>query len=222
VKLKATISCAPCKKKECRDGKDCFAVAERHGQLYEDDRIARLHQSASAIEARHYCKETRLGEVILFAKDLGCRRVGLAFCIGLALEAEIIERILSRHFEVVSVCCKTSGIAKESQELERIHAENEQEVMCNPAGQAELLNEAETDLNVLCGLCVGHDAIFSMISEAPVTTLVAKDRLLAHNPLGAVYNLYTRRKLLEQDLVRNAHEQTNPLNGSSVTDANVS
>ena len=106
--------------------------------------------------------------------------------------------------------------------MERIRPENVTEVMCNPAGQAELLNEAETDLNILCGLCVGHDAIFSMISTAPVTTLVAKDRLLAHNPLGAVYNLYTRRKLLAQDLGQSDHEQTNPLNGSSVTDANVS
>jgi uncharacterized metal-binding protein len=48
---------------------------------------------------------------------------------------------------------------------------------------------------VLCGLCVGHDAIFSMCSEAPVTTLIAKDRVLAHNPAGAIYSRYFRRTL---------------------------
>ena len=189
--------CASCEAKVCwEDGEDCFAAAERHRLLYEDGTIARLHKSASAIEARHYCKEPRLGEVILFAKELGCRTVGLAFCVGLAFEAEVVEEILSRHFDVVSVCCKTSGIAKGLLGLEQIDPEKDNEIMCNPAGQAELLNEAGVDLSILCGLCVGHDAIFGMLSKAPVTTLIAKDRVLAHNPVGGVYSQYTRRRLL--------------------------
>ncbi len=191
-----TPRCAPCEVKECRSGKDCFAAAERDRSLYEDERIGRLHQSSSAIEARHYCNEPRLREVILFAEELGCRRVGLAFCIGLASEAQVIEEILSRHFDVVSVCCKTSGIAKKTMGLERIDTSNDKEAMCNPTGQAELLNEAGTDLNILCGLCVGHDAIFGMTSKAPVTTLIVKDRVLAHNPIGAVYSQYIRKRLL--------------------------
>ena len=65
-------------------------------------------------------------------------------------------------------------------------------MICNPAGQAELMNSAGTDLNILCGLCVGHDAVFGMRSNAPVTTLIAKDRVLAHNPAGAVYSRYSR------------------------------
>jgi uncharacterized metal-binding protein len=64
--------------------------------------------------------------------------------------------------------------------------------MCNPAGQAQLLNEAETQLNIICGLCVGHDAIFAKLSDAPVTTLIAKDRVLAHNPAAAIYCQYIR------------------------------
>ena len=39
---------------------------------------------------------------------------------------------------------------------------------------------------MLVGLCVGHDSLFIKYSEAPVTTLVTKDRVLAHNPV-AVY-----------------------------------
>ena len=34
-----------------------------------------------------------------------------------------------------------------------------------------------------------------MNCPGPVTTLVAKDRLLAHNPLGAIYSRYWKRKL---------------------------
>jgi len=190
-----TTDCASCETRLCRDGEDCFAVSEEHRSLYEDGQTVRLHKGASAIEARHYCKEPRLAEVILFAKELGIRKVGLAFCIGLASEAAVIEKILARHFDVVSVCCKVGGIAKRTLGLESIDSQNENEVMCNPAGQAELLNEAGTELNILCGLCVGHDAVFGKASKAPATTLIVKDRVLAHNPIGVVYCQYLRRRL---------------------------
>ena len=170
-------------------------MSEDQRSLYKDEETARLHRGASAIEARHYCREPRLAEVILYAEELGLRKVGLAFCIGLASEATVIERILARHFDVVSVCCKVGGISKSMFGLERIDAQRPTEVMCNPAGQAQLLNDAGTELNILCGLCVGHDAVFSMTSRAPVTTLIVKDRVLAHNPIGAVYCQYVRRRL---------------------------
>lgn len=32
--------------------------------------------------------------------------------------------------------------------------------MCNPIMQAKLLNKAKTNLNVVVGLCVGHDSLF--------------------------------------------------------------
>ena len=36
------------------------------------------------------------------------------------------------------------------------------------------------------GLCVGHDSLFFRHSAGLATTLVAKDRVLAHNPVGAL------------------------------------
>jgi len=191
----AAPRCAACQTRECAGGKDCFGDAERHRALYEDERIVRLHRAASAIEARHYCKEPRLREIMLFAREMGYRRLGLAFCIGLAAEAEIVADILGQEFEVVSVCCKVAGLDKKDLGLQQIRPEDPRETMCNPAGQAAVLNEAGTELNVLCGLCVGHDAIFGMCSRAPVTTLIAKDRVLAHNPVGAIYSRYIRRTL---------------------------
>ena len=184
--------CAQCEKKDCRDGKDCFLQSENHKQLYQDNQIAELHRTASSVEGKYYGQETRLGETILFAKELRYKKVGMAFCIGLSEEAAIIEAILSKHFKVVSVCCKVCGIDKRDFTLQQI-ASQAKEVMCNPAGQAHLLNEAGTQLNILCGLCVGHDAIFARISKVPVTTLIAKDRVLAHNPAAAVYCQYIRK-----------------------------
>lgn len=188
--------CSRCNSKECRDGKDCFSKADDHKQLYHDEKIAELHRVASAIEGRYYSSRTRLGEIILFAEKLGYKRIGLAFCIGLNQEARIVEEILSKHFDVVSVCCKVGGIDKKNFNLTQISKDSD-EVMCNPAGQARLLNDADTQLNVLCGLCVGHDAIFSKVSNAPVTTFIVKDRVLAHNPAAALYCQYIRKRFDE-------------------------
>jgi uncharacterized metal-binding protein len=69
--------------------------------------------------------------------------------------------------------------------------------MCNPIGQATLLDAEGCDLNIILGLCVGDDTLFIKHSKAPVTVMAVKDRVLAHNPLGALYTsrqIYTRLK----------------------------
>ena len=50
------------------------------------------------------------------------------------------------------------------------------------------MNAEKTELNIVMGLCVGHDSLFNKYSEALVTTLVVKDRVLGHNPAAALYN----------------------------------
>ena len=195
--MNKTPRCARCESKECSDGKDCFGAADRHRALYDDPKLRELHRAATAIEGRHYLEAVRLEEIILFGREIGAERIGLAFCVGLSEEAEVVDEILGRHFDVVSVCCKACGIDKADLELEQID-ENRRESICNSIGQAELLNDAGTGLNVICGLCVGHDAVFSMRSKAPVTTLIAKDRVLAHNPAGAIYCRYLRRRFEDE------------------------
>lgn len=185
--------CARCDGKECRNGKDCFCLSQEHAEMYGDEEIGSLHSAATAIEAAHYGRKNRLAEIIEFAKHLGCERIGLAFCIGLADEARVIEAIFAKQFDVVSVCCKVCGIDKKQLNLSYVR-EVDRESMCNPAGQADLLNLAGSELNILCGLCVGHDAIFSRVSCAPVVTLIAKDRVLGHNPAAAIYSQYIRRE----------------------------
>ncbi len=45
-----------------------------------------------------------------------------------------------------------------------------------------------------------NDSLFYKYSKALVTTLVAKDRVLAHNPAGALYQTGSYyRKLMEDD-----------------------
>ena len=71
--------------------------------------------------------------------------------------------------------------------------------MCNHIMQARLLNNAITDLNVVIGLCVGHDSLFYIYSDAYVTTLVTKDRVTGNNPVAALYtaNSYYNKKFFK-------------------------
>lgn len=194
------MNCAGCKQKECYKGKNCTKIAEEVKAAYKGDDLKSL-KVATSIESRYYMKKTRIEELIIYAEEIGYKKLGVAFCIGLQKEAEIICDVLSKHFDVSSVCCKVCGIDKSQFELERLHTvedaetETEVEAMCNPIGQAKILNEEKTDLNIILGLCIGHDILFTKYSEAPVTTLAVKDRVLAHNPLGAIYSAYYQKKI---------------------------
>jgi uncharacterized metal-binding protein len=120
----------------------------------------------------------RVQETCEFARKMGYKKIGVAFCIGLHKEALSLMQILkAQGFEVISVACKAGG---------KIHI-GEFESMCNPIAQAMILNDEKTDFNILVGLCVGHDSLFLKYSKAYCTVLVAKDRVLGHNPVAALY-----------------------------------
>jgi uncharacterized metal-binding protein len=70
--------------------------------------------------------------------------------------------------------------------------------MCNPLLQAEVLNEENTEFNVMLGLCVGHDALFLRHARALTTVFAVKDRLTGHNPLAALYTSRTYHSRLHR------------------------
>lgn len=158
----------------------------RQASIQEADCYANRHQRPYVMQPT----KTRIEEICEFAGRMGYRRLGLAFCMGLAHEAGLVESILrDRDFEVVSVACKAGRTPKRFLDLapEETIRQDDGESMCNPVFQARLLNEEKTELNVLLGLCVGHDSLFFRYAEAPTTVLAVKDRVTGHNPLAAVY-----------------------------------
>jgi len=192
------MKCALCKTKECyTKGKDCSGKRNDLITRLKDEDIE-IMKKAAKIEAKYYMKAPRIKELIEFCKTMEFKRLGIAFCIGLAEEAKVLHEILEKKFEVFSVCCKVCGIDKSLLKLEKIHKNKEFEAMCNPVAQALILNEYNTDLNIIVGLCIGHDILFSKYSKAPITTLVVKDRLLAHNPLGAIYSGYYKKLIVPE------------------------
>jgi uncharacterized metal-binding protein len=189
-----------------RGGKGCPTLVSAAGvaeanRAYQDPEVHEFARQASIQEAECYANrgrqpyvmqptKTRIVEIGEFARKMGYQRLGLAFCIGLAHEAELAAEVFKEWgFEVVSICCKAGRTPKELIGLtddQKIRI-GEDEAMCNPIFQARLLNEQGTDFNVLLGLCVGHDSMFLKYAEAPCTVLAVKDRVTGHNPLAALY-----------------------------------
>jgi uncharacterized metal-binding protein len=173
------------------------ATLPRYLDGHEDARIARV---AAEVEGLCYqraeggavhARWTRVEDTIAFARLMGYRRIGIGTCVGLLEETRRLEQILkAQDLEPVSVCCKVGSVDKVSAlgipDAEKVRP-GTFEPACNPIAQAEILNEVGTDLNVIVGLCVGHDALFARHSKAPVTTLVVKDRVTGHNPAAVLY-----------------------------------
>jgi uncharacterized metal-binding protein len=154
---------------------------------YEEGRNKEIMIASAEVEYEGYCQWTRVQEIMEFARKIGARKIGIANCIGLINEARIFAKILRANgFEPYAVICKVAGQAKSSMGIPP-QCEEIGPAMCNPILQARLLNQAGTDLNVVIGLCVGHDSLFYRYSEAYVTTLVTKDRVTGNNPAAALY-----------------------------------
>lgn len=157
---------------------------------YECPETRTVSREAAVVEAEGYCRWTRLEEIVQFAMRMGFRKLGIANCISFVDHAHVLSGILESHgFEVVSVACKTGSIPKEELGLgehEKVRP-GQFEALCNPVAQAELLNAHGCEFNVVMGLCVGHDSLFFRHAKALTTVLVAKDRVLGHNPVAALH-----------------------------------
>ena len=175
-------------KGESEDAKIAFVAARVEGLCYQPI------PGSDVVNARW----TRVEDTIAFAKLMGYQRIGMATCIGLLDESEKLAAILTAQgFTPLSVCCKAGSIDKKELGL----AEEDKvrpgtfEPACNPIAQAEICNNMGTDMNIIVGLCVGHDMLFNKHSKAPVTTLIVKDRVTGHNPIAVLYgqNFYYKR-----------------------------
>jgi uncharacterized metal-binding protein len=205
--------CAKCaaKVRICRDPsgegpafcptKNLPSLIEQTVKEYDNQGIREFARRASIQESECYINrhikpyvlhpvKPRVQEICEFSAKMGYKKLGIAFCAGLPAEARYLTNILEvQGFEVASVMCKVGCTPKEAiglREEEKIKI-GEFESMCSPIVQAAILNEARTDFNILVGLCVGHDSLFFKYSEAFTTVLVAKDRVLGHNPAAALY-----------------------------------
>jgi len=199
----------------CPSETDQEIISSSFQRYLGDDEDAKLARVAAQVEGLCYqpipgsdavnARWTRVEDTIALAKLMGYQKIGIATCIGLLEETNKLSEILvAQGLEAFSVCCKSGSIDKLElglQENEKVRPETF-EPACNPIAQAQLLEKAETDMNLIVGLCVGHDMLFSKYSKAPVSTIVVKDRVTGHNPAAVLYgqNFYFKR-LQKQEVI---------------------
>lgn len=212
------LSCTDCGVYNCRYGDKKFPgfclttkdngdhpinddIEEIKHKLQGDNQDAIVARASAQVEGLFYGKLTRVEEIIEFANRIGAKKIGIATCAGLIEEAKIFAEILTvKGIDHYSTICKVGGVDKAEigiKEEHKIHP-GSYEAMCNPILQARILNYHKTDLNVIVGLCVGHDSLFIKYSDALVTTLVTKDRVTGHNPVAALYTAHSYYKRLLQ------------------------
>ncbi len=177
---------------------------------YGEDAVKKLYVPATVTEKEAYDHvrgvvmgvRPRVKELAEFARLLGFERIGVAFCAGLRDEASRVVRFLQgQGFTVASAVCKCGAVDKSKLGVDKKHKigdPQEFESACNPILQAALLSDANVEVNVIVGLCIGHDMLFTMNSKAPVTTLIVKDRVLGHNPVIALYSSYHKMTIESQ------------------------
>ncbi len=122
--------------------------------------------------------KSRLQELISFAKLSGFQRLGIANCIAVQPYAEKLSELLrAAGFDVFILGCRDSNF--DGREI----SEEMTGPCCDPISQAEYLNNAHTDFNIMVGLCLGHELIFQRHSHAEFTTFLVKDLATNHRTI---------------------------------------
>lgn len=192
--MKSVYTCAVCPKKPCARGegnfpKNCPTVEENDiiemavEKYKKDETIHKIMNFANTLpRTKDGELRSRTEEIIEFIKQMDFKKIGIAFCYSMEKEAKKFAKMLEMFdLTIVPVCCKVGSI--DIKDIDINKKSDKFVATCNPITQAEIMNKENTELNVVVGLCVGHDILFNKFSNALVTTLVAKDRKYDHCPI---------------------------------------
>ena len=209
TKSKQMLTCDVCNEAPCLqaypDGIPAYCPATKYGNLLEKAKkeylkpdIRKLFVASRKITRIGYCKWPRIKEAIEYAKELGLKKIGLAACVGTLREAkQIAELFKGAGFDVIVIGCHIGGVHEKEHGVPEEYW-SRYATTCNPIAQAQIMNDEGTELNFTVGLCIGHDALFNKYSNAPVTALVVKDRVTAHNPAAILFCGYFRGPLWQE------------------------
>jgi uncharacterized metal-binding protein len=162
-----------------RETKDRYALPENQAVIQGWSDL--MNKILDPEKPREKFSWTRVDEVMEYAKLRAMTRLGIASCYALLPESKLLSDILEGNgFDVVSVSCLCGEVNPKEMGMPG-------NIFCNPIMQAEVLNREKTELNLMVGLCVGHDILFLRHCKGETTPLVVKDRALGHNPVAALY-----------------------------------
>jgi len=169
---------------------------ETTGKAYAKPEVVDLYKAACVVGAVNDGYRPRIEEAVHFAQQMGYAKIGFAVCTAFSSELAIIAKLFENAgMEVIAAGCAIGRVSAEARGLPELGKYLNSG--CNPLAQAAILNTEETQLNFILGLCMGHDILFTQHSEAPVSTLIVKDRLMGNNPAAALYGYHARRSLFK-------------------------
>jgi uncharacterized metal-binding protein len=181
------VDCADCTSFVCRTGQiealpdNCPMRDELpdFSKLYAKSLWREMAYCSALVEAEGYGHWPRVREIAEFSRRMGFRRLGIAHCPATSTEARLAQDYLT---------------------LQGLEAVLPPETGCEPEEQARFFEQKATELNIICGMCTGHDSIFIRASSAPVTLLIVQDLKLQHNPAAALCtsNSYFRKALYRE------------------------
>lgn len=197
------LTCAVCTKKSCQlhdhanPPLNCPMLDQQTQdeakKEYFDHDGGKLYISTmeTAFEAK-VLGETRLVEAIRFAKKNGWTKIGIAHCTGYCDEAAAAAKLIKEAgLECETIICTNGGINlcdfMDVPENQQDDKEHHYAVGCNPIAQAKYLEKAGTEYNLIFGLCVGHDALFTKYSHTLTSVIMVKDRSRYHEPRSGLY-----------------------------------
>jgi uncharacterized metal-binding protein len=199
-----------CSKQGCWRGKDTGIPAYCFGNDYVEEiqnatteykkpGVVSLYKAASVVGEHSGGMTPRIKEALLFAKELKLKKIGFAACSAMQMEMNYLQKLFEDEgFEVIIVSCQIGRVSATTREVPEV--QHCYRSSCNPIAQAKILNSEDTEINFLVGLCMGHDVIFTKYSEAPVSTLIVKDRVTGNNPAAALYGWHRRKQLFGMQL----------------------
>ena len=196
--MKDEFSCVDCAVNGCEyvgGSHPAFCPTEAFSQqddgwlaqrLSEEENRRVIKAASASAHIAHDVPMSHLEETLVFAKALGAKKIGIASCVSLAAEARSAAKVFRAHgFEVYGTICKVGSVTYGDLGM-HVPIRSDDTVVCNPMQQAKMLNDAHTDLNVVMGLCTGHDSLFLKYSEALCTLLTAKDFKFDHYSVRAL------------------------------------
>lgn len=182
-----SMDCTICKSKSCRNSVGCGAESFERDALisdyHETENQSIVSAAASLVDNGRAGTLSRVEETLLFIKQMGYKKPGLAYCFGMEREARLLRELFrSEGIKLEAVSCSVGGV---NQNLINSSSCTEK-VSCNPLGQADTLNAAGVDIVLIMGICLGHDILLHKHLKADFTTIVVKDRVHNHAPLLAL------------------------------------
>ena len=159
-----------------------------------DSQAHRLYQAFGRLIHTGGAKKSRVEHIVDFCRSLGVNTMGVASCLRYLKEAHFLRQLfMEQGWGAHVAICKFGGFKTPDVAVQK----DTDWIVCNPLGQALLLNDLGCEVNVTLGLCMGHEMIFNHYSEGLVTNLVVKEKISQEHSLDTLHCIMDGRHQLD-------------------------